>query len=200
MLGEAGQSRVANAGFGPLSGGPKADFERDFPDWSPDEIFPAGSSYVVLAWDRGSAVLRASGLVRSVADGRWHELVANQCPAPAGEGVAAAVLGPPGCTVVFGSVGRELRGDLTVRLSYDGRAGPDPDSLSRPDLSLPAGGASRAGGTGAGPRWPEFRLLETVNATKARRRQNAWRLASSLVLFQLHPKHTADYRRISLPL
>ena len=120
MLGEAGQSRVANAGFGPLSGGPKADFERDFPDWSPDEIFPAGSSYVVLAWDRGSAVLRASGLVRSVADGRWHELVANQCPAPAGEGVAAAVLGPPGCTVVFGSVGRELRGDLTVRLSYDG--------------------------------------------------------------------------------
>lgn len=120
MLSELGQDCVGGAGFGPLSSGPQADFQWEFPDRELMKIFPAGTGYVALSWDQARTELRASGLERSGMDGRWHELTFNQCPAPPKDGLSAAVLGPLGHTVVFGAVGDAWHSSLTVRLSYSG--------------------------------------------------------------------------------
>lgn len=120
MLSELGQDCVGSAGFGPLSSGPQADFQREFPDRELVDIFPAGTGYVALSWDQARTELRASGLERSGTDGRWHELTFDQCPAPPKDGLSAAVLGPLGHTVVFGAVGADRHSSLTVRLSYGG--------------------------------------------------------------------------------
>ena len=40
MTGDVGQNCVGNAGFGPLSSGPKADFQRDFPHRELETVFP----------------------------------------------------------------------------------------------------------------------------------------------------------------
>ena len=56
---------------------------------------------------RPTTTLRASGLERSGTDGRWHELTANECPAPEPGKLSAARLGSGGGTVIFGAVGGE---------------------------------------------------------------------------------------------
>ena len=119
MVSEAGQTCVGSAGFGPLSSGPQADFQREQPNQSVDAVFPAGPGYVVLSWDEAHTTLRASGLERSGTDGRWHELTANECPAPEPGKLSAARLGSGGGTVIFGAVGGE-RGQLTVRPHHGG--------------------------------------------------------------------------------
>ncbi len=73
--------------------GPQADFQREQPNRSVDAVFPAGPGYVVLSWDEAHTTLRASGLERSGTDGRWHELTANECPAPEPGKLSAARLG-----------------------------------------------------------------------------------------------------------
>ena len=120
MVSEAGQNCVGSAGFGPLSSGPQADFQREQPNRSVDAVFPAGPGYVVLSWDEAHTTLRASGLERSGTDGRWHELTANECPAPEPGKLSAARLGSGGGTVIFGAVGGERGDSLTVRLTYGG--------------------------------------------------------------------------------
>lgn len=120
MVSEAGQTCVGSAGFGPLSSGPQADFQREQPNQSVDAVFPAGPGYVVLSWDEANTTLRASGLERSGTDGRWHELTANECPAPEPGKLSAARLGSGGGTVIFGAVGGERGDSLTVRLTYGG--------------------------------------------------------------------------------
>lgn len=75
-----------------------------------DAVFPAGPGYVVLSWDEAHTTLRASGLERSGTDGRWHELTANECPAPEPGKLSAARLGSGGGTVIFGAVGGEPGG------------------------------------------------------------------------------------------
>ena len=120
MVSEAGQNCVGSAGFGPLSSGPQADFQREQPNQSVDAVFPAGPGYVVLSWDEAHTTLRASGLERSGTDGRWHELTANECPAPEPGKLSAARLGSGGGTVIFGAVGGEQGDSLTVRLTYGG--------------------------------------------------------------------------------
>ena len=120
MVSEAGQTCVGSAGFGPLSSGPQADFQREQPNQSVDAVFPAGPGYVVLSWDEAHTTLRASGLERSGTDGRWHELTANECPAPEPGKLSAARLGSGGGTVIFGAVGGERGDSLTVRLTYGG--------------------------------------------------------------------------------
>ena len=120
MVSEAGQTCVGSAGFGPLSSGPQADFQREQPNQSVDAVFPAGPGYVVLSWDEAHTTLRASGLERSGTDGRWHELTANECPAPEPGKLSAARLGPGGGTVIFGAVGGEQGASLPVRLTYGG--------------------------------------------------------------------------------
>ena len=111
---------MGSAGFGPLSSGPQADFQREQPNQSVDAVFPAGPGYVVLSWDEAHTTLRASGLERSGTDGRWHELTANECPAPEPGKLSAARLGSGGGTVIFGAVGGEQGDSLTVRLTYGG--------------------------------------------------------------------------------
>ncbi|UQT50477.1 hypothetical protein M5E87_14265 [Flavonifractor plautii] len=81
-------------GLRPLSSGPQADFQREQPNRSVDAVFPAGPGYVVLSWDEAHTTLRASGLERSRTDGCWHELTANECPAPEPGKLSAARLGP----------------------------------------------------------------------------------------------------------
>lgn len=118
MTGDVGQNCVGNAGFGPLSSGPKADFQRDFPHRELETVFPAGVGYVALSWDKDHTQLQAHGLERRNGDGHWHPLTENQCPAPPEGGLSAAVLGPAGHTVVFGAVGGQWDNMPSLRLSY----------------------------------------------------------------------------------
>ncbi len=150
-MSEAGQTCVGSAGFGPLSSGPQADFQREQPNQSVDAVFPAGPGYVVLSWDEAHTTLRASGLERSGTDGRWHELTANECPAPEPGKLSAARLGSGGGAGESRRGGRRAGGQPHRPPHLRRRAEPDPVGLSRPDLPLPAGGQPRAGEAGAAP-------------------------------------------------
>ena len=117
MLSAAGQDCVRNAGFGPLSNDPLADFEAANPGRTVETIFPAeAGGYVVLSRAGEDGSLRASYLVRG--DAGWGELQQAECPPPGAEPLSAAVLKTRGSTLLFGQI-RESTA-CTVRLTYGG--------------------------------------------------------------------------------
>ena len=117
MLSAAGQDCVRNAGFGPLSNDPLADFEAANPGRTVETIFPAeAGGYVVLSRAGEDGSLRASYLVRG--DAGWGELQQAECPPPGAEPLSAAVLKTRGSTLLFGQI-RESPA-CTVRLTYGG--------------------------------------------------------------------------------
>lgn len=117
MLSAAGQDCVRNAGFGPLSNDPLADFEAANPGRTVETIFPAESGgYVVLSRAGEDGSLRASYLVHG--DAGWGELQQAECPPPGAEPLSAAVLKTRGSTLLFGQI-RESTA-CTVRLTYGG--------------------------------------------------------------------------------
>ena len=117
MLSAAGQDCVRNAGFGPLSNDPLADFEAANPGRTVETIFPAeAGGYVVLSRAGEDGSLRASYLVRG--DAGWGELQQAECPPPGAEPLSAAVLKTRSSTLLFGQI-RESTA-CTVRLTYGG--------------------------------------------------------------------------------
>ena len=117
MLSAAGQDCVRNAGFGPLSNDPLADFEAANPGRTVETILPAeAGGYVVLSRAGEDGSLRASYLVRG--DAGWGELQQAECPPPGAEPLSAAVLKTRGSTLLFGQI-RESTA-CTVRLTYGG--------------------------------------------------------------------------------
>ena len=117
MLSAAGQDCVRNAGFGPLSNDPLADFEAANPGCTVETILPAeAGGYVVLSRAGEDGSLRASYLVRG--DAGWGELQQAECPPPGAEPLSAAVLKTRGSTLLFGQI-RESTA-CTVRLTYGG--------------------------------------------------------------------------------
>lgn len=117
MLSAAGQDCVRNAGFGPLSNDPLADFEAANPGRTVETIFPAeAGGYVVLSRAGEDGSLRASYLLRG--DAGWGELQQAECPPPGAEPLSAAVLKTRGSTLLFGQI-RESTA-CTVRLTYGG--------------------------------------------------------------------------------
>ena len=129
MVSEAGQACVGNAGFGPLSSDPAADFEAANPGWTAEAVVPVPQTggYFLLARSGESGALRGVSLNR--AGGVWGDFLRAERPAPATEGLTAAALGEQGCTLVFGAVGAGLSGALEVRLLYgDGRSERQPVS------------------------------------------------------------------------
>ena len=129
MVSEAGQACVGNAGFGPLSSDPAADFEAANPGWTAEAVVPVPQTggYFLLARSGESGALRGVSLNR--AGGVWGDFLRAERPAPAAEGLTAAALGEQGCTLVFGAVGDGLSGALEVRLLYgDGRSERQPVS------------------------------------------------------------------------
>ena len=117
MLSAAGQDCVRNAGFGPLSNDPLADFKAANPGCTVETILPAeAGGYVVLSRAGEDGSLRASYLVRG--DAGWGELQQAECPPPGAEPLSAAVLKTRGSTLLFGQI-RESTA-CTVRLTYGG--------------------------------------------------------------------------------
>ena len=116
MLSRAGQQCVANAGFGPLSNDPRADFEEQNPGWTVADIFRADDfGYMAVAQDENGA-LRAVYLVQS--SGTWGPLTQADCPAAGEGGMTAALLGGRDSTLVFGHIGDGT--EATLRLTYEG--------------------------------------------------------------------------------